>query len=135
MALFQRRYLARRRPASGVADDEGVAGGVDDFDGNAVEVVDRGDALGLGEEPVDESKVAAGGAGDRGDRLGRRGVGGVKSEVRPVGDDAGEFGRVQVAVVVDEADAAVELRVAGEGRTSWTRLFGTNGYPLDRATL
>jgi hypothetical protein len=76
------------------ADDQGGAGGFDDFEGDGVESVDFHDAVDLGEQSVYGTEVAAGDASDGGDGLG---VGEVievegESEASPVaGQDEGEF--------------------------------------------
>jgi len=48
-------------------------GGFDDLGDDGLEVVDLSDALDLGEQSVDEAEVAAGDAGDGGDRDGLSG--------------------------------------------------------------
>jgi hypothetical protein len=60
------------------ADDERVAGGLDDFAGDGLQLVDLEHAPGLREQAVNEPEVAAGDARDRGD-----------------GFDVGEVGRGQ----------------------------------------
>ena len=52
------------------ADDQGAAGGFDDFEGDCPESVDLHDAFDLGEKSVYEAEVAAGDASDGGDGLG-----------------------------------------------------------------
>jgi hypothetical protein len=95
------------------SDDKDFAGGVQDVDGECVELVDADDAFGLGEEADDEPEVAGGDA-DGGGEDGV-GAGAGEAEVCPAGArDLGEFGGVEGVVVVDEADAVVELGVAGE---------------------
>ncbi|WP_435592759.1 hypothetical protein [Nocardia sp. bgisy118] len=72
----------------------------------------------LSEESLQEAEIAAGDAGDRGDGLCVGEVVGVEFEAEfvPVpGQYEGEFFTGQGPVVVGESDAAVELRVAGEG--------------------
>ncbi|MEV0296430.1 hypothetical protein [Nocardia sp. NPDC050710] len=94
-----------------------LAGGFDDVGGDGVEFVDSHDALDLGEESLQEAEVAAGDTGDGGDGLGVGEVVGVEFEAEfvPVpGQHECEFLACQRPVVVGEADAAVELRVAGE---------------------
>ena len=54
---------------SGGADDEGAGGGFDDVVGDGVELVDLQDALDLREEPLQQSEVPAGDAGDGSDGL------------------------------------------------------------------
>ena len=52
------------------ADDEGAAGGFDDFEGDDLESVDLHDAFDLGEQALYEAKVVPGDAADGGDGLG-----------------------------------------------------------------
>lgn len=77
--------------------------------------VDVEDAVDLGYEPVGEAKVSVGRADDRGEscRVGETCVirVGVREALR---DDGGELVAAEGSVFVSEADAAVELRVAGE---------------------
>jgi hypothetical protein len=99
------------------AEEERFAGGFDDFGGEGVELVDVADALDLGEEALDEAEVAVGDAGDSGDRFGVGevvGVGGEAEFVPAVLEDEGEFVGAEGPAWVGEADAAVELGVAGE---------------------
>ena len=98
------------------ADDEGVAGGLDDFLGDGAELVDVHDPLGLRDEAAGQAEVAAGDPVDGGDGLGRGAVAGpVEAQVGPLaGEDEGLLAGGQGPVVVDEPDAAVELGVAGE---------------------
>ena len=51
----------------GGSDDEGLASGLDDVSSHGREVVDRHDAVDLGDQALDEADVAAGDAGDRGE--------------------------------------------------------------------
>ncbi len=61
----------RLEAVSDDADDEGFAGGLDDFLGDGVALVDVQDALDLGDEAAGEAEVPAGDAVD-----GRDGFGG-----------------------------------------------------------
>ena len=81
------------------ADDEGFAGGVDDFLGDGGHLVDLQDAFDLRGEAAGEAEVAAGDAGDRGQGLGGgEVVGVVQAEVRPVpGQDKRLFPRLRAA--------------------------------------
>ncbi|MEV0231707.1 hypothetical protein [Nonomuraea sp. NPDC050786] len=64
------------------ADDQSVAGGVDDLGGDPVDaVVQFHHPLGLFQKPSDQPEVARGGAVDRGDGLGSGGVGDVQAKV------------------------------------------------------
>ena len=99
------------------ADDEGAAGGFDDVVGEGLQVVDLHDAFDLGEQSVDEPKVASGDAGDGGDGLGVGEVVDVQvqAESAPLPlEDEGEFFEAERPVVVGEADPAVELGEAAE---------------------
>lgn len=60
-------YLAAARSGT---DEQGLAGGFDDLGRHCGEVVELLDPANLGEQPVDEAEVAAGDAGDGGDRDG-----------------------------------------------------------------
>ena len=60
------------------ADDEGLAGGVDDVRCDGVELVDVQDAGDLGHESFDESEVSAGDPGDGAGGLGVVRGGGVE---------------------------------------------------------
>jgi hypothetical protein len=103
--------------SSACPDDKGAAGGLDDVAGDGVEFVDLHDAFDLGEESVDEPEVASGDTGDGPDGLGVGEVVGVEGEAEsaPVAfEDEGEFVVAKGAVVVGEADSAVELRVPAE---------------------
>jgi hypothetical protein len=71
--------------ASDGADDEGLAGGLDDFLGDGAELVDFQDAVDLGDEPAGQAEVPAGDAVDGGDSLGGGvTVWGVQVQVRPL---------------------------------------------------
>jgi hypothetical protein len=101
----------------GLADDEAFAGGFDDLARDRREVVDLEDAPDLGKEAVDEPEVAVGDPGDGGDRLGVGEVlgGEFEAERAPVvGQDEPQLFGAERPVLVGEADAALELRVAGE---------------------
>ena len=101
----------------GGADDECAAGGFYDVFGDGVEVVDAQDAIDLGEEAVEKSEVAAGDPGDCGDGLVIGEVVGVEffSKAFPLAlQDEEEFVVGELAVLVGEADAAVELGVVAE---------------------
>jgi hypothetical protein len=98
------------------ADDEVLSGGFDDFFGDGGDLVDLQEALDLVDESGGEAEVAVGDAGDGGDGFaGGVVVGVVQAQVGPVaGQDEGLFVDGQGLVVVDEADAGVELGVAGQ---------------------
>lgn len=99
-----------------VADDEGAAGGLHDVAGDDGQVVDLHDSFDLDEQAVDESEVAAGDAADGGDGLGVGEVGEVQGEAELVPVTAQDECELVVAerpLLVGEADAAVELGVAG----------------------
>ena len=99
--------------ALGDADDERAAGGFDDIVRDDREAVDLEDAFDLHEEAVQEPEVAASDAGDGGDGLAVGEVSVIESqaELSPVpGQHEGEFVALQGAVVMGEADTAVELR-------------------------
>ena len=65
-------------------DDERFACCLDDLAGDDREVVDVQDPLDLGYQPAGQAEVAAGDAGDRGDRLTGGEVGVVQTELGPV---------------------------------------------------
>ncbi|MDP9398976.1 MAG: hypothetical protein M3P96_14690 [Actinomycetota bacterium] len=114
LAAGQRRLVAGSVRVA--VDEESFAGGFDDFLGDVVEGVDLEDALDLAEQAVDEAEVAAGDAGDGGDRDGLGelvAAAGHALGVPAVGEDRGEFLGRERAVLVGEADAAVQLGVAG----------------------
>jgi hypothetical protein len=93
------------------ADDEVLSGGLDDFLGDDGLLVDLHDAFDLADEADGEAEVAAGDAGDGGDGFfGGEVFGVVEGEVGPgAGQDVGLFVGAHGFVVVDEADAGVEL--------------------------
>ncbi len=99
------------------ADDQHLSGGVDYLGRDGLQLVDRHDAGDLCHEPFDQPEVAAGDGGDRVGGFGVGWVGGVvgAAELLPVvrQDDGDVFG-IYRPVLMGEADAAVELRVAGE---------------------
>lgn len=102
---------------SGGADDEGAGGGFDDVVGDGVELVDLQDALDLREEPLQQSEVPAGDAGDGSDGLRVGEVLGVEglAQGAPVAlEDEQQLVRAQGPVLVGEADTTVELRVVAE---------------------
>lgn len=67
------------------ADDEGLAGGLDDFLGDGADLVDFQDAVDLGHELAGKAEVSAGDAVDGGDGLsGGVVVGIVQVQVRPL---------------------------------------------------
>ena len=108
------------------ADDQRLAGGLDDFPGDRAQVVDLHDAPGLGEQSLDEAEVAAGDAGDGRDGFGVGEVVGGQGEVQlgpVVLQDKEQFGGRERPVLVDEADPAVELWVTGEA-------FSRPGMPI-----
>ena len=90
-------------------DDEGFAGGVDDFACDRVELVDVHDAMDLRHQPGGEPEIAAGDADDRGAGLaGGEVFGVVEAEVGPLTRQSeGLFVAGQGLVVVQESDAAV----------------------------
>ncbi|MGW0588993.1 hypothetical protein [Streptosporangium sp. NPDC002607] len=91
------------------ADDEGVPCGIDDFSGDSIEPVELHDALGLVQQAGDEPEVACGRAGDGGNGIGCGDVGDIQTQVGERGGKNGDqFADGESAVVVDEADAAVE---------------------------
>jgi len=99
------------------AHDEHLSGGVDDFGRDGLQLVDGHDAGDLGHQPFDQPEVAAGDGGDRVGGFGVIAVGGVVgvSELLPVvRKDRGHIFGVDGPVLVGEADAAVELGVAGQ---------------------
>ncbi|MGW2151341.1 hypothetical protein ACWCOT_44050 [Nonomuraea bangladeshensis] len=95
---------------------QGVAGDADDLGGDPVNaVVELHHPRGLFQKPGDQAEVACGGAVDRGDGLSGGGVRDVRAQVgEGCGQDDGELAGGQGAVGVDEADTAVELRIAGQ---------------------
>lgn len=100
-----------------VADDEDAGSGFDDVVGDGVELVDLEDPVDLGEEPFEQAEVASGDAFDGGDCLGVGEVVRVESsaEALPVAvEDEEELLAAQCAVLVREAEAAVELWVVAE---------------------
>ena len=99
-----------------MADEEGFSGGVDELWGEGVEVVDGLNAFDLGDQAIEESEVAGGDAGDggQGGGVGDRVVVGVVLCREARGEDSGELVGSEGPVLVGEADAAVELGVAGE---------------------
>lgn len=107
MACFSQRL---------VADEQGLSCGVDNLGCEPGEVVDRLHAFDLGQQPVDEAEVPAGDPDDsrNGCRVGETAVGCVVLCREASGQDGGEFLRGELVVFVGEADAAVELRVAGQ---------------------
>ena len=90
-------------------------GGVDGLWDEVRLLVDGEYAVDLGDEPVGEAEVSVGGADDCGEGCGmcetRVVWVGVREALR---DDGGELVASQRLVFVGEADAAVELGVAGE---------------------
>ncbi len=69
-----------RAAGSCLADDEALAGGLHHLGGDRAELVDVQHALDMGEEALHEAEVAAGDAGDRGDRLGVGVVGRIRAQ-------------------------------------------------------
>jgi hypothetical protein len=106
-----------------VADEEGFSGGVDELWGEGVEVVDGLDAFDLGGQAVQESETACGDASDGGQGGGVRDrvvVGVLGGKAR--GEDSVELVGAEGSVLGGEADAAVELGIAGEALfDAWRR--------------
>jgi len=109
--------------AGSSAYEECFAGGVDDFGGDGSQVVDLSDAVDLGEQSVDEAEVAAGDAGDGGDRdgLGVIVVAGDRVVGVPApGEDDGELVGVEGAVSSDRQLPGSSSAVTA-GSASWVR--------------
>jgi hypothetical protein len=98
------------------ADDECLAGCVDQVGGDVVEPVDVAESTDLGHDAFDEPEVAAGDAGDRVDQVPIRvQVVDRESELVPVvGQDGRDVFRIDRLIQVGETDAAVQLGVPGK---------------------
>lgn len=97
-----------------VADNEDAGGDFYDVVGDGVEFVDGENALDLGKEAFEETKVAAGDAFDDGDGLSIGEVIGIEcaTEMFPLTvEDEEELFSGEGSVVVGEAESAVELWV------------------------
>lgn len=99
-----------------MADEKGRARGFNNFGCQHIEVVYCLHAFDLGEQSVDEAEVAGSDPDDGrdGGRVCDAAVCGVGLRGEASGQDCGEFIRSELAVLVGEADPAVELRVASE---------------------
>lgn len=111
VAVFCDRFVAL------VADNENAGCGFDDVVRDGFELVDLEHTSDLGEESFEEAKVAARDAFDCGDGLSIGEVVGVEgsAEAFPVAvEDEEEFVAAEGAVVVGEAESAVQLGVVPE---------------------
>ena len=97
------------------AYDQSAPGGFDHVVSDDGQAVDLEDALDLDEQPVEQPEVASGDACDGRTCLGVCEVGAVEgqAELPPMaGKDERQLVALQGPVLVDEADAAVELGIA-----------------------